>query len=94
MESKSNNHANKLNPTFTSPKNQLFSKFNFPSAKTPSSKNTENLSFNATMKLNTTTETTTTKVDMKKDNLKIISKQLISEIHFCRYLFKLLGRIK
>lgn len=24
----------------------------------------------------------------------MISKQLISEIHFCRYLFKLLGRIK
>lgn len=31
---------------------------------------------------------------MKKDTIKSISKQLISEIHFCRYLFKLLGRIK
>ena len=52
------------------------------------------MSFNATMKLNTTTETATAKVDLKKDTLKMISKQLISEIHFCRYLFKLLGRIK
>lgn len=35
-----------------------------------------------------------TKNELKKDAIKTISKQLISEIHFCRYFFKLLGRIR
>jgi hypothetical protein len=34
------------------------------------------------------------KQELKRDNIKMISKQLISEIHFCRYLFKLLSKIK
>jgi hypothetical protein len=38
----------KFNQSITSPKNQLLSKFNFQNTKTPSSKNTENISFNTT----------------------------------------------
>lgn len=34
------------------------------------------------------------KQELKRDCIKMISKQLISEIHFCRYLFKLLSKIK
>ena len=98
METKSNLQNQerniKLNTSITSPKNQLFSKFNFPNTKTPSSKNTENMSFNTTVKLNSTIETSNNKTELKRDTVKAISKQLISEIHFCRYLFKLLGRIR
>jgi hypothetical protein len=83
----------KLNASITSPKNQLFTKFNFQNVKTPSSKNTENISFNTT-KVNNDIENSANKKELKKDTIKLISKQLISEIHFCRYMFKLLGRIR
>ena len=52
------------------------------------------MSFNTTVKLNSTIETSNNKTELKRDTVKAISKQLISEIHFCRYLFKLLGRIR
>ena len=39
-------------------------------------------------------ESNENKPELKKEAVKSISKQLISEIHLCRYLFKLLGRIK
>jgi hypothetical protein len=31
---------------------------------------------------------------MTKEDKKFISKLLIAEVHFCRFLYKLLGRIK
>ncbi len=83
----------RLNASITSPKNQLLSKFNFQNTKSSSSKNTENISFQTT-KYTNELESLSTKPEIKKDIIKSISKQLISEIHFCRYLFKLLGRIK
>jgi hypothetical protein len=75
-----------LNTSITSPKNQLFSKFNFPTnnMKTPSSKNCENTSFNTTntkFMNNTSLDTTITNpkpIEIKKDFVKTISKQLIS----------------
>ena len=92
-----------LNTNITSPKNQLFSKFNFPSnnMKTPTAKNSENISFNTTnnkyinnLSIDNTIKNKPIPTEIKKDSIKSISKQLISEIHFCRYLFKLIGRIK
>lgn len=99
METKSNiqnqdkDKALRLNSSMTSPKNQLLSKFNFQNTKSSSSKNTENIAFQTTKYANEL-ESLSTKPEMKKDIIKSISKQLIGEIHFCRYLFKLLGRIK
>lgn len=57
------------------------------------------MSFNQTMKMNNLMNNTITKdengkQELKRDSIKMISKQLISEIHFCRYLFKLLSKIK
>ena len=43
---------------------------------------------------NTITKDENGKQELKRDSIKMISKQLISEIHFCRYLFKLLSKIK
>ena len=33
-------------------------------------------------------------VELGKEERKHISKQLIAEVHFCRFLYKLLGRLK
>lgn len=41
------------------------------------------------------TPTTTASSDtMSKEDKKFISKLLIAEVHFCRFLYKLLGRVK
>lgn len=39
-------------------------------------------------------DTPTTVDTMSKDDKKFVSKLLIAEVHFCRFLYKLLGRIK
>lgn len=39
-------------------------------------------------------DTATTSDTMSKQDKKFVSKLLIAEVHFCRFLYKLLGRIK
>lgn len=39
-------------------------------------------------------DTPSTADTMSKEDKKFVSKLLIAEVHFCRFLYKLLGRIK
>lgn len=57
-------------------------------------KNIENLGKNQYTASQDTTAPSTTSDTMSKEDKKFVSKLLIAEVHFCRFLYKLLGRIK